>query len=107
LSVCTIWEVVYKKPLKIKLTSLLRLSFRLNCWSTSWVTSKITMILEVLGDGKWHGIEDVRQQADLTSEEMAEIAEFLGKYGFAEVDDTNSKVKINQAFKKILTQNIT
>ena len=73
----------------------------------SRVTSKITLILEVLGDGKWHGIEEMRQQTDLTSEEMTEITAFLGKYGFAEIDDANSKVKINRAFKKILAQNIT
>lgn len=71
------------------------------------VTSKITMILEVLGDGKWHGLDDLRQQTDLTSEEMNEIAAFLGKYGFAEIDDANSRVKINRAFKRILAQNIT
>lgn len=71
------------------------------------MTSKITIVLEVLGDGKWHGIEEMRQQTDLTSEEMTEIAEFLGKYGFAEIDDANSKVKINRAFKKILAQNVT
>ena len=65
------------------------------------------MILEVLGDGKWHGLEEMQQQTNLTSEEMAEIAEFLGKYGFAEIDDANCKVKINRAFKKILAQNIT
>ncbi|MFH1131259.1 MAG: hypothetical protein V1754_07980 [Pseudomonadota bacterium] len=71
------------------------------------MTSKITMILEVLGDGKWHGIEELRQQMDFTSEEMREIATFLGKYGFAEIDDANHRVKINPAFKKILAQNIT
>ena len=70
------------------------------------MTSKITMVLEVLGDGKWHGTEELRQQMDLTSEEMKEIAAFLCKYGFAEIDDANSKLKINPAFKKILAQNI-
>ena len=68
------------------------------------MTSKITIVLEVLGDGKWHGIEELRQQTDLTSEEMTEVAEFLGKYGFAELDDSNSRVKINRAFKRILAQ---
>ena len=71
------------------------------------MTSKITMILDVLGDGKWHGIEELRQQMDLTSEEMREIAAFFGKYGFAEIDEPNSRVKINRAFKRILAQNIT
>ena len=71
------------------------------------VTSKITIILEVLGDGKWHGVEDIRQQMDLTAGEMTEIVVFLGKYGFAEIDDANSRLKINPAFKKILAQNIT
>lgn len=69
------------------------------------MTSKISMILEVLGDGKWHGVEEMRQQVDLTPEEMTEIAEFLGKYGFAEMGDGNNKLRINRAFKKILAQN--
>jgi len=76
-------------------------------WSKSRVTSKITIILEVLGDGKWHEIEEMRQQMDLTFEEMMDIAEFLGKYGFAEIDDANDKVRINSAFKKILAQNVS
>ena len=42
------------------------------------------MVLEVLGDGKWHGIEDTREQMDFNFEEMGEIVDFLGKYGFAE-----------------------
>ncbi len=71
------------------------------------MTSKITMILEVLGDGRWHGIEELGQQMDLPSEEMTEIVAFLGKYGFAEIDDVKSRVKVNRAFKRILAQNMT
>jgi hypothetical protein len=71
------------------------------------VTSKISIVLEVLGDGKWHDLGDIRQQTYLTSDEMMEIANFLAKYGFAEVDTGNQRVKINPAFKRILTQNVT
>jgi hypothetical protein len=71
------------------------------------VTSKITIVLEVLGDGKWHGIEELRQQMDLTPEEINEIATFLGKYGFAVIDGANNRVRINRDFKRILSQNNT
>ena len=71
------------------------------------MTSKISIVLGVLGDGKWHNLGDIRQQTYLASEEMMEIADFLAKYGFAEVDNSNQRVKINPAFKRILTQNVT
>lgn len=70
------------------------------------MTSKIALVLEVLGDGKWHRLEDLQHQMDLTSDELGEIADFLGVYGFAEVDESKNRVKINRAFKKILAQKL-
>ena len=43
------------------------------------MTSKISMILEVLGDGKWHLLEEMRLQTGVTFEEMEEIVSFLCK----------------------------
>jgi hypothetical protein len=62
--------------------------------------------LEILGDGKWHETEQLRQMMDLSDCEMQEIADFLGKYDFAEVDDAKRRVRVNKDFKKILTQSV-
>jgi hypothetical protein len=65
---------------------------------------KMTRLLEILGDGKWHETDQLRQLMDLSDCEVQEITDFLGKYDFAQVDDDKKRVKINKDFKKILTQ---
>lgn len=69
--------------------------------------SKITMILEMLGDGEWHGIEELQQRLELNERKMQEITTFLNKYDFAEIDKEHGKVKINRNFQKLLVQTIT
>ena len=66
---------------------------------------KITMLLEVLGDGKWHEIEQLHQLMNLYDCEINEIMAFLNKYDFAEVDDAKKRVRLNKDFCKILAQN--
>jgi hypothetical protein len=66
--------------------------------------SKITMILEILSDGKWHGIEELQQRMELDEYKVQEITTFLNKYDFATIDDVNKKVKINRGFQKFLAQ---
>jgi len=65
---------------------------------------KLTRLLEILSDGKWHETDQLRQLMDLSDCEVQEITDFLGKYDFAEVDDANKWVRINKDFKKILTK---
>lgn len=69
--------------------------------------SKIAMILEILSDGKWHGIEELQQLMELDEYEVREIITFLNKYDLAKIDDANKKVKINRGFQKFLTQTTT
>lgn len=66
--------------------------------------SRIAGILEILGDGRWHGIEELQQQANIDHYEMQKIAAFLSKYDLAMVDNANKKVKINRDFQKLLAQ---
>ena len=66
---------------------------------------KITMLLEVLGDGKWHEIEQLHQLMSLYDCEIEEIMAFLNKYDFAEVDDAKKRVRLNKDFQKIPAQN--
>lgn len=69
--------------------------------------SKIAMILEILSDGKWHGIEELQQRLELNEHEVQEIATFLSKYDFAKSDDENRKVRIKKDFQKFLVQTMT
>jgi hypothetical protein len=67
---------------------------------------KVARLLDILGDGKWHENDQLRQLMDLSDCEVQEITDFLGKYDFAEVDDERKRVKINKDFKKILEQTV-
>jgi len=67
--------------------------------------SKITMILEILGDGKWHGIEELQLRLGLNEHKVQEITTFLNKYDFVKIDKEHGKVKINRNFQKLLAQN--
>jgi hypothetical protein len=64
---------------------------------------KLSRILEILGDGKWHETEQLKQFMGLGDCEISEITDFLGKYNLAQVDDDKKRVRIAKDFKKILT----
>ena len=66
--------------------------------------SKITMALEILGDGKWHRIEELLLSLKLSEDKFRELTSFLNAYSFVKVDEKNGRVKINNDFKKLLTQ---
>ena len=65
---------------------------------------KMSRLLEIIGDGKWHGTDQLKQLMDLNDCEMEQVTDFLDKYDFAQVDDGKKRVKINRDFKRILTQ---
>ena len=71
------------------------------------MVSKITTILEMLSDGKWHGIEEVQLRLELNERKMQEITTFLNKYDFVKIDKEHGKVKINRNFQKLLAQTVT
>ena len=71
-----------------------------------FMESRITMVLEILSDGKWHGIEELQQRMALSEHGVHEVATFLNKYDFAKIDCTNKKVKINRDFRKFLAQTV-
>ncbi|MBN1357453.1 hypothetical protein JW988_01665 [Candidatus Bathyarchaeota archaeon] len=66
--------------------------------------SKITMALEILGDGKWHRIEELLLSLNLSEDKFRELTSFLNAYSFVKVDEKSGRVKINRDFKKLLTQ---
>ena len=77
------------------------------CREIERVVSKIMVILELLSDGEWHGVEELLLGAGLSEQKFQEITGFLGEYGFIKVDEENKKVKINRDFRKLLVQPVT
>ena len=65
---------------------------------------KLSRLLEIIGDGKWHEIAQVGCSADLTDAELHEIKNFLGTYDFAEIDETKGRIKLTKDFQKICCQ---
>ena len=61
----------------------------------------------MLGDGKWHGIEEMRKQMDLNESEIREITKFLNEYEFAEIDNSNKRIRVARDFQRIPAQNAT
>jgi DNA-binding IclR family transcriptional regulator len=68
------------------------------------MVSKVMLILELLSDGKWHGIDELLVSVKLSEQKFREVTEFLDKYGFVEFDHENRKVKVNKDFRKLLLQ---
>jgi DNA-binding IclR family transcriptional regulator len=71
------------------------------------MVSKINSILEMLGDGKWHGMEELQQKAQLSQRQLREITTFLNQYGFVKISLTNKKVRINKNVREFLSQTAT
>ena len=68
------------------------------------VVSKVMAILELLSDGKWHGVEDLLVKTGLNEQKFQEITLFLSKYDFVQFDEEKQRVKINRDFRKLLAQ---
>ena len=71
------------------------------------MVSKITLILEMLGDGKWHGIKELQLRLGLNELKVQEITMFLNRYDFVKIDKKQGKVKLNRNFQKLLAQPVT
>ena len=69
--------------------------------------SKLAMVLDILSDGKWHGIDELQQRLELKEREVRKIATFLSKYDFVKSDEENRKVRINRDFQRFLAQTVT
>ncbi len=68
------------------------------------MASKLTKILEILEDGKWHETDKLWQTMDLNNCDVKEITDFLGKYGFVEVDNNGKRIRTNKDFREMVAQ---
>ncbi|MCW4047160.1 MAG: hypothetical protein NWE99_06320 [Candidatus Bathyarchaeota archaeon] len=68
--------------------------------------SKVDLVLELLGDGRWHEVAEVQRSLALDELEMQEILAFLDTYELAEVDGENGRVRISRDFQRLLGLNV-
>ena len=66
--------------------------------------SEIAVLLEMLGDGEWHGLAELQRQAGLAECKVQGVAAFLCRFDFAVVDEAKRKVKVNRDFQEFLAR---
>ena len=66
--------------------------------------SEFALLLEIVGDGKWHELTNLQQKARLTEQTVQSITVFLSNFGFVEIDETKSKLKIRKDFQELLAR---
>lgn len=64
-------------------------------------------MLEILNDGQWHLLVEIKKMMKLTDGQIKQVADFLREYSFVTIDDANSKIKINEDVRKFLSQTAT
>jgi len=61
-------------------------------------------ILELLNDGKWHGVEEIRWKMQLKEHEVHKIVTFLEEYNFILLEKTRGAIKIEETARRFLIQ---
>jgi DNA-binding IclR family transcriptional regulator len=69
--------------------------------------AKISGVLDMLSDGEWHGLEEVRKEMGLSRSQVRQIMGFLKQYEFVTFDEAKKKVRLEEATKEFLTRMAT
>jgi len=70
-------------------------------------TMKIAEVLEMLEDGRWHTLKEIREKIKLSENKIQQIVEFLKGYGFVLMDEEKGWVKLDETVKEFLRQTAT
>jgi len=66
--------------------------------------SKITELLDLLNDGQWHEINEIKEKMKLRERQVQKIIGFLKEYNFVTLGKTKKAIKIEEAARKFLAQ---
>ena len=67
---------------------------------------KIELVLNILSDGKYHKINDLKSETNADDFEMLEILNFMERFDLVEITDGN-KIKTKKIFESIIKQEIS
>ncbi len=68
------------------------------------MTSKITELLEILSDGEWHTLAELRRQLNTEPRQFSKVVSFLVEYEFIMLDEAERKAHVSKAAQKLLSQ---
>jgi len=68
---------------------------------------KVAEVLEILSDGNWHTLEEVRREMNLNRNQIQQIAGFLKEYEFVAIDEKQKRMRIEETVRKFLTRKAT
>jgi len=57
----------------------------------------IDELLELLEDGKWHGLNEIMEKSRLCKSKAETITDFLAEYDFIQLDKERQKAKLTRS----------
>lgn len=66
--------------------------------------STLDKILELLGDGEWHNLEEINKEVRLQKDNLEEIIGFFAEYRFVQLDKERRRVKLTSPVLEFFTQ---
>lgn len=79
----------------------------MHSWEDAFTASKMTKVLEMLIDGKWHTLKEIQQKTKLDKNQIQQVITFLKRYRFISVDKVTRKVILDKTVQKFLAQKST
>lgn len=67
-------------------------------------TSKLSKILEILGDSEWHTLAEIRERSKIDQKEVKPIVDFLKDYDIVIDDKQNRKIRLREMAQKLLAE---
>jgi len=65
---------------------------------------RVADVLDIISDGKWHTLEEIRRKMNLKKDQVQQIAGFLKEYEFVTMDETRRKIRIEEAAREFLAK---
>ncbi|MEM3769747.1 MAG: hypothetical protein QXG76_00995 [Candidatus Bathyarchaeia archaeon] len=62
----------------------------------------ITKILELLEDGDWHLLAEIRRKTRLSRRDLKKAIEFLAKYNFVVINERGERLRLSDVYLKTL-----
>jgi uncharacterized protein YutD len=63
--------------------------------------------LDVLSDGRWHVLEEIRQRVKVDDAQLQRITDFLKEYDFIVKDEAENRIKLNKIVQEFLAETAT